>query len=133
MNLNSYIPAKSFNILFGNHGINVSGICTINLEIDRLQGTYTVWVDTVAGAPLIGGYDSGKIMMSSMDVDYDVILEIDNFKTPGKIKRIDYSGMKHAYMVTIEVIIDKKKARPYMYKEDEEDTGDFTRFDILDL
>jgi len=136
MNLNKYIPFREASLIYGGKEITVIGIHQFTIEIDRLQATYDVWVDTAQGQAVadIGASVSGSIQLTPSDsLSSPARLRIDDFTLPCTIKRCSYNHIKHAYCVSLYFTLNRDHVRTYIYDKDNVDEKTTSRFDILDI
>ena len=135
MNLNMYIPFREAAIIYGNNTIPVLGISSFNIDIDRLNASYVVWVGCAAAQAVadIGAMCSGAINLTPNDISAIASMKIDDFTFPCTLTKCAYNPMRHAYGLYVNFTINKDHVRTYIYDNDDEQEEEHTRFDILDL
>lgn len=130
-----YIPTSSFYIVYENKDITVQGIYECSFKIDRLSASYKVWVDVMEANYFVPqGMVSGAIRMQPFDVDIQAIIVIDFLNFNCRIFHIVYDHLRHSYLVSLEILMEKRRIEKFLHSRDKMSGGIcIGRFDVLDL
>jgi hypothetical protein len=133
MSLAKYIPLREASVQYGNKDMPVVAIKGFTIDISRLTASYEIWLNVNDASGIVAASDNvvtNAISMVSTDMNEAATFIIDGVLVSCFIKHYIYHSIKHAYLVKIEFLLDKNEVKSYMF---EEENGEQTRFDILDL
>ena len=123
MSLYYYIPNKRISLILNGHTMVAVSIHDMNINIDKLQGSYKIWLDTGPNSrPLLqaGGINDDVINMGELDINSDAYFFIDDDSFAHincRIGKSIYNHLKHAYLVDISFVLNKKVVESFIHKK----------------
>jgi len=132
-----YLPEKSSSIAVLGKNVKILGYSKVILDIERLRGEFSVWVDTVDGKIFVSSdtFVRDVIYMSSTDLDMEGYYIIDNRSVSCKFLKLVYNSIHHAYLITFEFPMKKEHVSDNIHTKakKQDDKGEFNRFKMMDF
>jgi hypothetical protein len=132
-----YLPEKESSLTVYGKNIKIRGYSKVLIEVERLRGEYSVWVNTSDAKVLVSGDSLLKdvIFMGSMDLDQTGLYSFDTKSVNCKFKKLVYHGIYHSYLITFEFPLNKAYVADNTVSPQKKDNekSEYTRFKMMDI
>jgi len=132
-----YLPEKESSLTVYGKNIKIRGYSKVLIEVERLRGEYSVWVNTSDAKVLVSGDSLLKdvIFMGSMDLDQTGLYSFDTKSVNCKFKKLVYHSIYHSYLITFEFPLNKAYVadNAIIPQKKDNEKSEYTRFKMMDI
>jgi hypothetical protein len=123
MSLDIYTPKNTAGFFVRQTNIKIVGVHKMEISIDRSEAVYYVWIkpDNTSNILFNSYTDSIKLSPQDLDINCFFYMEESGDNLLCKIKKATYNSSNHAYLIMVELTLDKKKILDIVYEKNKKE------------